>query len=89
MPWAQHAEAFQERLETGNSLISGLPDPLTAALVLPIGANLSGSKSPESVPLPTLLNFKEQSTESIKLFGVLRQTPSEDLIQNVSCQFAK
>jgi len=68
MPWAQYVEAFQKQLETGNSLSSGLPDPLAKALVSPIGINLCGSKSPESVPLPTLFNFQRTVCRVYKIF---------------------
>ena len=74
MPWAQYVEAFQKQLETGNSLSSGLSDPLAGALVSLIGANLGGSKSPESVPLPTLFNFQRTAYRVYKIF---RSSPTD------------
>ena len=74
MPWAQSVEAFQKQLETGNSLIPGLFVPLGGTLVFPIGANLAGSKPPESVPLPTLFNFQRTVSRIYKLF---RSTPTD------------
>jgi hypothetical protein len=67
MSWTQSVKAFQKHFETGYSLSSGLADPLADVVVSPIGANLGGSKSPESIPLPTFSIFKEQFTESIWL----------------------
>ncbi len=74
MPWAQHVEAFQKQLETGNSLSSGLSDPLAGALLFPIGANLGEPKSPESVPLPTLFNFQRTVHRVYKIF---RSSPTD------------
>jgi len=74
MPWAQYVEAFQKQLETGNSLISGLSDPLASALVSPIGTNLGGSPSPESVPLPTIFNFHRTVCRVYKIF---RSSPTD------------
>ena len=74
MPWAQYVEAFQKQLETGNSLSSGLSDPLAGALVSPIGANLGGSKSPESAPLSTLFSFQRAIYRVYKIF---RSSPTD------------
>jgi hypothetical protein len=74
MPWAQPVEAFQKQLETGNSLSSGLSDPLAGAWVFPIEANLGGSESPESVPLPTLFNFQRTVYAVYKIF---RSSPTD------------
>jgi hypothetical protein len=74
MPWAQHVEAFQKQLETGNSLSSGLSDPLAGALVSPIVANLGGSKSPELVSLPTLFDFQRTVH---RVYKILRSSPTD------------
>jgi len=74
MSWAQYVEAFQKQLETGNSLRSPLSDPLADALVFPMGIDLGGSKSPESVPLPTLFNFQRTGCRVYKIF---RSSPTD------------
>ena len=74
MPWAQYVEAFQKHLETGNSLSYGLSYPLAAALVSLIGTNLGGSKSSESVPLPTLFNFQRTV---YRVYKILRSSPTD------------
>jgi hypothetical protein len=74
MPWAQYVEAFQKQLETDNSLSSGLSDPLAGTLVFPIGANLGVSKSPESVPLPTLFNFQRTV---YRVYSIFRSSPTD------------
>jgi hypothetical protein len=74
MPRAQYVEAFQKQLETGNSLIFGLFDPLTGALGFPIGANLGSSKSTESVLLLTLFNFQRTVCRVYKILG---STPTD------------
>lgn len=75
MPWAQHVEAIQEQLETGNGLSFGLLSyPLAGALVSPIGTNFGRFRSPESVPLPTLFNFQRTGYRFNKLF---RSSPTD------------
>jgi hypothetical protein len=74
MPGAQSVKAFQKRLETGNSLSFGLADPLANILVSPIEANLGGSKSPESIPLPTFLNFQRTV---YRIYKVIRSSPTD------------
>ncbi len=69
MPWAQYVEAFQKQWETGNSLSSGLFDLLAGALVFPVEINLDGSKSPETVPLPTLFTFQRTVYGVYKILG--------------------
>jgi hypothetical protein len=87
MPWAQSVKAFQKHFETGNGLSLGLADPLARAAISSIGSILVWSQSPESVPLPTFSIFKKQPTESIKLLGVLRQTPRRKNIPKKSNWF--
>jgi hypothetical protein len=74
MSWVQCVEAFQKHLETGNSLSSGPADPLASAVVSPIGANLCGSKSPQSVPLPTFFNFQRTV---YRVYKILRSSPTD------------
>lgn len=74
MSWAQHVETLQKQLETSNGLSFGLSDPLASALVPPIGANLGGSKSPESVPLSTLFNFQRTV---YRVYSVLTSSPTD------------
>ena len=74
MPGAQSVKAFQKHFEIGNSLSSGLADPLANAVVSPIGANLGGSKPPESIPLPTFLNFQRTV---YRIFKVIRSSPTD------------
>jgi len=66
MPWAQHVEAFQEQLETGNNLISGLLNPLTSALIFPRRAILVGPSPPNQFRCQLFLIFKEQGIDTIK-----------------------
>jgi hypothetical protein len=72
MGGAQSVEAFQNHLETGNSLRSGLADPFASASAYPIEANLGGSKSPKSVSLPTVFNFQRTG---YRIFKVIRSSP--------------
>jgi hypothetical protein len=71
---AQSVKAFQKHFETDDSLSSGLADPLAKALVSPIRVNLCGSRSPESVPLPTLFNFQRTVCRGYKIF---RSSPTD------------
>ena len=74
MPGTQSVEAFQKHIETGNSLSSGLADPLASALVYPIEANLGGSKSPKLVPLPTFFNFQRTVC---RIYKIIRSSPTD------------
>ena len=70
---SQSAKAFQKRLETGNSLSSGLADSLGNVVVSPIKADLGLSKSPELIPLPTLLNFQRTV---YRIYEIVRSSPT-------------
>jgi hypothetical protein len=76
MPGAQSIKAFQKHFETDNSLSLRLADPLTRTGVSPRGSILVGPSPLNQFRYQLFSIFKEQSTESIKLLGVLRQTPS-------------
>jgi len=75
MSWAQYAKAFQEHLETGDGLISGLSGPLVNEEVSPTGgADSCGFKLLESVPLPTLFNFQRTVCRAYNIF---RSSPTD------------
>ena len=70
---SQSVKAFQKHFETGNSLSSGLADPLANAVVSPIVADFGGSESTESVPLPTFFNFQRTIC---RIFKIIRSSPT-------------
>jgi len=65
MLWAQYVEAFQKQLEIGNSLSSGLPDPLAKALVSLVGSIFVGPSLPNQFRYQLFSIFKEQCAKSI------------------------
>ena len=77
MPGAQPVEAFEKKLEAGNSLTLSLADPLMSEVVSPIGSILVWSESPEFIPLPifefskcslrNLLNYQEFSDRLLRV----------------------
>ena len=70
---SQSVKAFQKRLETGSSLSFGLADSLESVVLSTRGANPGGSKSPESVPLPTLFNFQRTVYD---IYKIIRSSPT-------------
>ena len=70
---SQSVKAFQEHIETGNSLSSGLADSLAKVVASPIEANLGVPKSPESIPLPTLFNFHRTV---YRIYEIIRSSPT-------------
>ena len=75
MSGAQSVKAFQKRLETGNSLSSGLADSFAKVVASPVEANPDIPKSPESIPLPTLFNFQRTVYRIYEILEVPRQAP--------------
>jgi hypothetical protein len=71
---AQSVKAFQKHFETGDSLSSGLADPLTNAVVSPIVTDFGGSESTESVPLPTLFSFQRTV---YRIYKTIKSSPTD------------
>jgi len=74
MSWAQHVEAIQKQLETGNGLRGTLANGFAKAVGSTIGTRLNGSTFLGSVPLPTLFSFQRTVD---RIYNIFRSSPTD------------
>ena len=74
MPWAQHVEAFQKQLETGNSLSPTLASlPSACSGISYSSSNLVGLTFTHQFSQPTLFSFQRTG---YRVYKTLRSSPT-------------